>query len=305
MQLSDKTRSLIYLHGAVILFGFTAILGNLINLSALMLVWWRVVITCISLFFILKWRKVQFKFTRETNFTLIGIGFIVGLHWLCFYGSVKLANASVSLICMATTSFFTSFLEPIIMKGKVQKIEMIIGIAIVPMMALIVSDLNAAYIWGVVVGLLSAFLAALFNIFNKKHLDKASPLAMTFMELIGVFILMSIIIPFYQLSSGSFDFLPKDGMSWVYLLVLALLCTSFAWVISLLALKHLSAFESTLVVNLEPVYGIVFAAVLLKEYEQLNMSFYIGAVLILCSVILYPMLKNKLVNPTFDEVALK
>ena len=294
LETSYKPKALVLLHIAVLLFGFTAILGDLIALSALMIVWWRVVITCISLLFLIRFGKDLLIIDKNKILIYLGIGFIIGIHWLCFYGAVKLANASITLICMATTSFFTSLLEPFFTK-KIRHdfLDISLGLVMIPCMYLVVKGAHLTSLSGVWVGLLSALLASVFTILNKKHMGDTDTMSLTFLELVGVFIVISAIVPFVS-NGDDFRFLPQEYITWFYLLVLALLCTTLAWVLSLKALKFITAFEANLVVNLEPVYGILLAAVLLKEYKNLTPTFYFGATLILIIVISYPWMKRKI-----------
>ncbi len=292
-MIQGKNKALLQLHFAVLLFGFTAILGDVINMSALMIVWWRVLITMASLLLLLNFGKELLKLSKKQIQVFLGIGVIIGLHWLTFYGAVKLSNASITLICMATTSLFTSFIEPLFFKRQINKLEILLGAAMVPCMALVVNGISDDYYLGVIVGLASAFLAALFSVFNKKYVSEVSILSMTFVEMVGVFIFLSIIIPFVLSGNSEFVLMPPSGLDWFYIGVLAILCTTVAWVISLYALRELTVFEANLVVNLEPVYGIVLAAFILKEYEQLNTSFYIGAFLIIVIVLCYPFIRKR------------
>lgn len=281
------------LHLSVLLFGFTAILGKVIVLSALVLVWWRVLLACMAMYVELRRRGQAIQVDFQTKKIFWGIGVIVALHWICFYGAVKLSNSSITLLCMATTSFFTALVEPLILKKKIEVMDVLIGLMIVPVMAFIAKDLSGAYYVGMAVGLTSAFLAAVFSVLNKKHIDRVPPMVMSFWQLTGVWAFVSLLLPVYFINQPDALFFPPDLDNWLYMLVLAILCTTIAWVLALQALKKITAFESTLVVNLEPVYGIVLAALLLKEYQQLNNAFYIGAAIIMILVILYPQLKSK------------
>lgn len=293
-MLSAKGKALLQIHFAVILFGFTAIIGDLIDLSAMMIVWWRVLITSFSLLFLLKGGLTLLKLNKREVFIFLGIGFIIALHWLSFYGAVKLSNASITLICMATTALFTSFIEPFVFRKKLDWLDIVLGLLMIPCMALVVNGVQPGYYLGVAVGLFSAFSASLFGVINKKYVDKVDVLSMTFVEMVGVFISISIMIPFvFHFSDTVYNFVPPSTIDWVYILILALVCTTLAWVISLFALRVLTAFETNLVINLEPIYGIALAALILKEYEQLNTSFYIGAFLILAVVLAYPYFKRK------------
>ncbi len=285
--MTPHDRSYILLHVAVVLFGFTAILGDLITLNALEIVWWRVLLTAASLVFFIGFRSLFLRSLAEQNLIYLLIGALVGLHWLCFYGSIKLAGPSITLICMATTSFFTALFEPIILKDSHKRSQLFTGIVIVPAMAFIASEVEPVKLTGIGVGLLSAALAAVFASLNKKFINDASPYRITFLEMLGALIFMTVIMMFY--SQSTLYELP-DMKDLLLLLVLALICTTLAYVLSLKALKFLTAFESNLVINLEPIYGILMAAFILKEYESLTTGFYIGSVLILGTVIIYPIM---------------
>ena len=295
MALNNQQTAYIQIHIAVILFGFTAILGDLIQLPAIVLVWWRVLITSFSLLFFIQFGKNLHKIPKDKIKTFALIGAIVGLHWICFYGSIKLANASISLICMGTTSFFTSILEPIIVKRKIKVLEICMGACVIPGMFLVVQNVNLSYQNGIWVGLAAALLAALFAILNKKHITSSDPYTITFIELTSAWIMLSGLILILQLSSyKTTSFIPPNLSDWIYLILLALLCTTLAFVLSLKALQYISAFASNLVINLEPVYGIILAILILNEHNDLSPMFYLGGAIILLSVLLYPYL-NKLI----------
>ena len=287
--MSKKFVAYLQLHIAVILFGLTAILGDLISISAVPLVWWRVLIASVSLLFFIQLGRKLKELSPSTIRLFLGIGCIVGLHWMCFYGSIKLANASVALITMATTTFFTAIIEPILTPKKFSTYDMTVSVLIIVAMLFVAQTLDFSYLMGLLVGLLSALLASLFAILNKKYVDRASPYEISFLEMFGAFILISFIIPFLYMKGIEVVPHPTD---WKYLLILALACTTFAFIISLLALRHVSAFEANLVINLEPVYGIILAIIILKEHKELSPSFYFGAALIMLLVFSHPVLKK-------------
>ena len=288
-------RAYLELHLAVVLYGFTAILGKLISISAVSIVWWRVFFASISFLFILNVGKLVKKLPRQVIIRFMLIGIIVGLHWITFYGSIKLSNASVSLICLATTSFFTSLIEPIIVKRKFNWLELALGIVILPGMYFIVNGIDVSYYQGVIVGLASALFASLFSILNKKYIDDAQPTELAGIQLFGVFVFISVCAPILFFFNPEIDWMPS--MSDVfYLVILALLCTTFAYILSMRSLRHLSAFASNLVINLEPVYGILLAAAILAEYNELSSNFYIGVGIICFAVFSYPVLKKRLKN---------
>ncbi|MEO1714544.1 MAG: EamA family transporter [Bacteroidota bacterium] len=288
----DPTRrAYLELHLAVFLFGFTAILGDLIQLSALVIVWWRVLLTSISLLFLIRAAHLLRTIPRSHLLTFMGIGVLVALHWLTFYGAIKYSNASICLVCMATTSFFTSFLEPMILRQRIQWYQVALGLLIVPGMFLVVNNINWAMMAGIAVGLISAFLASLFAILNKKFIERANPLEITFIELSSAWLFLSLVVPFFLWQNADASFWP-GLMDWGYLLILALLCTTLAYVLALRSLQYLSAFASNLTVNLEPVYGIALAWVILNDHQELENGFYWGVGIILLAVFSYPILKR-------------
>ncbi len=297
MPAAQHTNATIQIHVAVLLFGFTAILGDLIDMSAIMIVWWRVLITSISLWMLIGFGKMLRDLPRQLIVKYAGIGFIIGLHWITFYGAIKLANASVALICMSTTTLFTALIEPLYIRTKVNYTELAISIAIIPAMILIVNHLDISQTNGVISGIVSAFLAAVFSVMNKKYIKEADPIVISYIELSSSWLLISVILLTMNLFGQSMSpFFPPTIYDWVYLVILALLCTTLAQILTLKALKYLSAFELNLVVNLEPVYGILLAIVILKEHKELNPMFYLGAAIIIGSVFLYSYLNKKVIK---------
>jgi drug/metabolite transporter (DMT)-like permease len=294
MVLTNEKGAYIKIHIAVLLFGITAILGDIIQLPAIMIVWWRVLLTSFSLLFFIQFGKKlrELPLKQIRNYAIIGM--IIGLHWICFYGSVKLSNASVCLICMSTTSLFTSLIEPLLVRTKFNKLELMLSAMIIPGMILIVNNIDLSYMAGLWVGLAAALLAAIFSTLNKANIKGADPYTITFIELSSAWGMISILLIFLWISGNQpAVFLPAGINDWVYLIILALLCTTLAHVLTLQALKYLSAFASNLVINLEPVYGILLAIVILKEHKELHPMFYLGASIILLSVLSYPFLNKK------------
>ncbi len=280
------TRAYLELHLAVFLWGFTAILGDLIQLPALTLVWWRVLLTSLSLIAFVRAGKILKEMGRRQVLIFAALGCIVALHWVTFYGAIKLANASVGLICMATTSLFSSIVEPLITGRKFLWYELLLGIFILPGIYLIVEGVDPAMTYGIIVGLVSALLVAIFTSFNKKYVEAADPQRITFIELSAGTLFLTPLLPF----AGG-NFLPQP-IDWLYLIVLAVLCTAFTNFLFLRALKKLSAFAANLTVNLEPVYGIFLAYFLLNDAEELSPMFYVGTLVILLAVFGYTGVKR-------------
>jgi drug/metabolite transporter (DMT)-like permease len=283
-------RAYLELHIAVLLFGFTAILGKVISLEELPLVWYRLLLTSPALLLILLLTKRKIALPWGEIKKLAGIGVLVSLHWLTFYGSIKASNASITLSCLAATTLFTSVLEPMIIKRPFRWFEAGIGLFIILGIYLIFT-FQQLYLTGIILGLISAFLAALFSVLNKKLIAGRDTYVVTFYELTSGFLFLSLLIPVYAYWQPEMRYAPEP-MDWLWLLILAWLCTVLAYTLSLNALRHISAYTSNLTINLEPVYGIVLAWLLLNEHEQLHAGFYAGTGIILSSVILYPVLKR-------------
>ncbi|NUN99029.1 MAG: EamA family transporter [Saprospiraceae bacterium] len=284
----------IELHIAVLLFGFTAILGDLIQLPALALVWWRVLFTTLSLLPLAQIRYIRNELPRKTLLAYAGVGALVGLHWIAFYGAIKLSNASIALVCMATTSFFTAIVEPLFMRQRLKGYELSLGALIVPGMVLIVDGVRIPVLSGLVAGLAAAFLAALFATLNKKIVGRTDEKSVTFVEMGSAWMFLSV-AGLVVVASGNgkdFAFWPPTLRDWFYLLVLALVCTTLAYVLALRALRHLSAFTSNLAINLEPVYGIALAWLILKENKDLDSNFYWGGAIILLMIFVHPLLRR-------------
>lgn len=277
-------KAFIQLHIAVFLAGFTAILGKLITLNEGLLVWYRLFITVISLW-VLLYLKNEFKKLPVKNSVLFfGVGGIVALHWVCFYGSIKYSNVSVSLTCFSAIGFFTSIFEPLIMKRKIDLFEVFLGLLAIAGIYLIF-DFYPQYKKGILFGIISALLASLFPIFNKNLLKHFSAKTVTLYEMSGGLLALTLIIPFYLKFFPAEYYLPSVT-DWLWLLVLGWLCTVLSFILQLNALKKVSPFTANLTYNLEPIYGILLAFIIFQENKYLSAGFYYGLSLILLAVIL-------------------
>ena len=264
------------------LWGFTAILGKLITLPAVALVWWRMLLVTVALAcFPRVWRALR-GIPPRRMLAYGGIGCVVAVHWIAFYGSVKLANASVAATTMALAPAVTALIEPWLTGSKFERHNLLLGILVIPGVALVVGGIPRGMHLGFWVGVGSAALAALFNALNKRYLGHNDAAAVTWLELGAGFLLMAALSPLIS-PAGSSIVLPdvRDG---ALLLVLAILCTLIPFALSLAALRHLSAFTTQLAVNLEPVYSILIAVAFLGEARDLNTAFYLGVVIVLAAV---------------------
>ena len=289
--MSPPNKALLQIHFCVVLWGFTAILGKLITLPALALVWWRMLIVVAILALLPRvWRTVRSLPTR-TLLAYAGIGVIVALHWLTFYGAIKLANASVAATCMAVGPIFMALVEPWIVGRRFDVRELLIGIAAVPGVALVIGGTPMDMHLGIAVGILSTFLVAVFGSLNKRYVEHADPLAMTSIELAaGTLFLTAVAL---ALPQSGFDLVQPDARDAVLLGVLAVGCTLVPFALSLVALKNTSAFSAQLAVSLEPVYAILLAAVLLGEQHELDATFYLGVAVILATVLAHALMRGR------------
>ena len=239
-------------------------------------------LTVIILAVILIFRKQLQILSWKNTITLFAVGTIISLHWVSFYGSIKYSNVSVSVTCLSTIGFFTSFFEPMIRRRRVDWVEVLLGILAIAGVYLIF-NFYPEYKTGIIFGIISAMLASLFPIINKKLLERFSPNTVTLYEMSGGFIALCFILPVYLQFFPAQYFLPTSS-DWLWLLILSGICTVFAFNLSLKALKHISAFTTNLTYNFEPVYSILLAFLIFKENKFLGGGFYFGFALILLAV---------------------
>src|SRR5688572_22747914 len=281
------------IHLCVLLWGFTAILGKLITLPALPLVWWRMLIVVGALLLVPRvWRGLRAMSWRLRG-AYAGIGVLVALHWLTFYGAIKLSNASVGATCMALGTVFVAMIEPWLTRTRFSKRELALGVMVLPGVVLVVGGVPAGMRAGIAVGAISALLVALFGSLNKRLVEHGDPLTVTALELGAGTLTLTLLAPLMPMLFPAFAgplLVVPSGDDIALLLGLALACTLLPFTLSLVALRHMSAFAQQLAVNLEPVYAIVLAALLLGEQRELTTTFYVGVVIILAAVFIHPLL---------------
>lgn len=282
------------IHLCVLLWGFTAIFGKLITLPALPLVWWRMLLVAVVLLLLPRvWRGLR-ALPPKLVLAYAGVGVLVALHWLTFYGAIKLANASVAATCMALAAVFTALIEPVLARRPFSRRELLLGIAVLPGVALVVGGVSADMRVGIAVGALSALFVAIFGSLNKRLVDHADPLTVTALELGAGTLALTALAPMmavlFPVMAGPLLTLPSLNDA-ILLLLLAGACTLFPFVLSLMALRHISAFSAQMAVNLEPVYAIILAMLLLSEQHELTPMFYLGVAIILAAVFVQPLLK--------------
>jgi drug/metabolite transporter (DMT)-like permease len=291
----DARKASLQIHLCVVLWGFTAILGKLISLPALPLVWWRMLLVVAALALLPPcWRGLRAIPARQ-RWAYAGIGALVALHWLTFYGAIKLSNASIGATCMALATVFTAIIEPWLARRPFSRRELVLGILVVPGVALVAGGVAPGMRAGIAVGAVSALFVGLFGSLNKRFAGHHDPLAVTALELGAGIVLLTALAPIMPMLFPAFagdPFALPGARDFGFLLALALACTLFPFALSLVALRHISAFAAQLAVNLEPVYAIVLAALLLGEQRELTPMFYLGVAIILGAVLLHPLLSR-------------
>ena len=288
--MASSTRALLQIHFCVVLLGFTAILGKAITLSAVPLVWWRMILVTAALLLVRRFWKGLAALPPRLIATYLGIGVIVAGHWLAFYGSIKLANASVAATTMAFVPLFIAFIEPIFTRRKFDARELLFGVAVIPGVALVVGGIPAEMRGGLAVGVLSALLAAIFGMLNKRFVEYGEPLSVTGLEMGAGALFLTLLAPL--LAASEPVIVKPSAHDAVLLLILSTGCTLLPFALSLVALRHLSAFTTALALNMEPVYAIVLAILLLGEQRELDPGFYFGVTIVFLVVFSYSFLKR-------------
>ena len=284
-------KSYFKLHFLVVLWGFTAILGLLIKLSFIEVVFYRTLFSFLALAIILQISRVGFFIHPKEIFKLLLTGMVISFHWLLFFGAARYSNASVSLIGLSTTALWTSLLEPLVHKRKISVIEIFFGLAVIAGLYIIYND-DFTYGIGLLMSIGSALFAAIFTVMNYGFIRKYNAVSITFYEMVGAWLTTIPLLWILREDSMSVLSLP----SWSdtgYLLILALVCTVYANTVATKLLKEFTAFSSNLIINMEPVYGILLALLIFGDSERMNTSFYLGALSIIVAVFIYPLVLKK------------
>jgi drug/metabolite transporter (DMT)-like permease len=278
-------KALIQLNAAVFLWGFTGVLGREISLDSTMLVWWRLLITMVSLWILYIIQGKARRIPARSILTISLIGTILALHWVCFYASIKLANVTIALTCLSTTALLAALVEPLILRKRFDAVEIFLGLFAIAGI-FIIYNTHLEFSTGIVVGLLSALLTVLVSVLNKKIIDQFLPEQITLYQLTGGFLGLTLLLPLFKY------FFPETWTSpapwdWLWLIILSWVCTIFTFFLYIRALKNVSAFTVNLALTLEPVYGIILAFIIYKENRYLNDWFYLGFALIAIAVLFH------------------
>jgi drug/metabolite transporter (DMT)-like permease len=287
---SGKLKNQLKLHFVVFIWGFTAILGALIKVDAMPLVWFRVLIAATFIFIFLKIKKVIFKESTGDLFKFLIGGIIIALHWTTFFYAIKISTISITLITLSTSAFFVVLIKPLFDNKKILIYEFILAIVAV-IGFIIIFKVEQVYAKGILIALISAFLVAIFSIYNSGLIRKYKADKIAFYELFFAFLFVTVVLIF----KGSFtlDFFELKTMDWIYIIILATICTSYPFIVATNLLKKMSPFTIVLTNNLEPVYGIILALIIFGDKEKMSWQFYLGAIIIFCSILLNTLIKNK------------
>ncbi|HPW61260.1 MAG TPA: DMT family transporter [Cyclobacteriaceae bacterium] len=288
------TRDYFKLHFIVFLWGFTAVLGKLISIPPVEMVFYRTLLAAIGMAVLMIFLKKSFAVSRKDLVVIFLTSIIVAIHWVTFFVSGNISNPSTSLVGFATCSFWAAFIEPIAKRKNIQLLE--IGLGLIVLLGLtIILTFNFQYPMGLFLGIVSGMTAALFSVINSKLVHQVNAYTITFYEMLGACLVILFFMPVYQNTwapQGELNLAPTF-VDWIYIAIMALACSVYAFSVSINLSKKLSVFFIQLALNLEPVYGIILALLVFGQKEVMSLNFYVGTIIILCAVIAYPVIKKK------------
>ncbi|MFQ3296976.1 MAG: drug/metabolite transporter (DMT)-like permease [Polaribacter sp.] len=286
----SNLKNYLLLHLIVFIWGFTAILGALITIDAIPLVWYRMLLAVVFIAIFFLWKKKSFKVDRKGLIKFFFTGVVIALHWVFFFKAIKVSNVSVALVTMSTGAFFTSLLEPIFFKRKINRLEIFLGLLVIAGLY-IIFNFESQYKLGIVYALIASFLGALFAVLNGLFIKKYTADTISIYQLFFGVVFITIFLLFTKGFSVSFFQIPR--LDWVYLFVLSSICTAYAFIASVQVMKYLSPYTVMLTINLEPIYAIILALLIFGEEEQMSSTFYVGAFIVLVVVLLNGIIKNR------------
>jgi drug/metabolite transporter (DMT)-like permease len=285
-------KAFLQLHIAVFLAGFTGVLGRLITLNEFVLVWYRLMIACAVLWVIFLLQSKKSSASVKQIFQASSIGILLALHWVTFYAGIKISNISTALVCLSSMGFFTAILEPLLLRKQFDLIEILLGLLVIAGIC-IVFHFDPQYKMGIIISLISAFLASIFPILNRELIQSMEPETATRWQLSGGFLFLTLLIPVYLYFIPVSRLLPTYS-DWLWLLILGIICTVISYDLFMKALQKISAFTVNLSYNLEPIYGIAMAFLIYREDKTVSPGFYYGFCLIIAAVILQSLRLRKI-----------
>ena len=285
-----KLKNYLHLHFLVFIAGFTAILGELISIGSIPLVWYRMLIAGVLMLIYIKIIKLKIAIDKRTMIKFFAAGIIIALHWITFFEAIKQSNISITLAMFSTGAFFASFVEPIIYKRRIIWYEILFGIIVI-IGVFLITQIEIKYINGILLGISSALFSTLFAVINGKFIEKHSATVISFYEFISGVFFITLFILFFK-GGFSVEFFILSSSDWIYLFILASICTAYAFIGAVHVMKLISPYTVILSYNLEPIYGIALALLLFPATETMSPQFYYGAILILITVLLDGVFKN-------------
>ncbi|WP_323788502.1 DMT family transporter [Psychroserpens sp.] len=289
-MLNAKTKNYLHLHFLVFIAGFTAILGKKISIGSVDLVWYRMLIAGILMFGYIKFIKLKIKVDTKTKLKFFGAGIIIALHWITFFEAINQSNISITLAMFSTGAFFASFIEPLIYKRRIIWYEIIFGIIVIIGVFLITQS-EIKYVNGILLGISSALFSTLFAVINGRFIEVHQATVISFYEFISGVVFITLFILLFK-DGFSLEFFSLSTLDWIYLFILASICTAYAFIGAVDVMRLISPYTVILTYNLEPIYGIALALLLFPETEIMSTQFYYGAILILITVLMDAFLKN-------------
>lgn len=292
-----KYKNHLILHFTILIWGFTGIIGKILGLSGLStseVVFWRMLIAWTTLLLYLLIKKQRIIVSKKTLFKLLGNGVLIAFHWYCFFEAIALSNVSIALVFMSTTAFFTSFAEWVVYRKGIDYKELFTGVLVITGISIIVNDLNLEnhpdYFKAILLALISAFLAAFFSVINSVLVKEHDSAIISFYELMGGFWVISIL--FYINGEIVLEQLSLNSLQLFWLMILGIVCTSFAFLLGVYVMKFIKPYTVNLSVNLEPIYAIIFALLIFKNSEVMNLNFYLGSMIVVGSILLNAFFKK-------------
>ncbi len=299
----SSSRDYVKLHFIVFLWGFTAVLGKLVLISSVEMVFYRCLLALLGIGAVIIFSKSSsFTISKIDFFKVFFTGFIVAIHWLSFFGAGRISNPSTSLVGFATCSLWAALLEPIVKRRKISLVEVGLGLVVLSGLVIIFS-FNFRYKLGLLLAILSGLTAALFSVINSKLVNRVHEFTITFYEMAGASVAVILFFPLFNtyFSSKTPFTQPPSLSDWFYIALMAFVCSVYAYTVSIDLSRRMSVFLIQLTLNLEPIYGIILALIIFGKQEVMNLNFYIGTLVILSAVLLYPMIKKKLDRNHFKE----
>ena len=289
-MLNAKAKNYLHLHFLVFIAGFTAILGKEISIDAISLVWYRMIIAGVLMFLFVKFSRINLNVGINVIFKFSLAGILIAIHWITFFESINQSNVSIALAMFSTGAFFASIIEPIFFKRKIIKYEILFGVIVVLGVWLITQS-ELKYLNGIILGIVSALFSTLFAVVNGQFVKNYNASSISLYEFISGVFFISLFIIFFK-GGFNFEYFTLSSKDWILILILASVCTAYAFIGSVHVMRYLTPYTVMLTYNLEPVYGILLALILSPENEIMSPQFYYGAILIISTVLLNGIIKN-------------